>query len=134
MTDLMEPNVNFRELTCEVPSNLDHDLIRRVAAQQRPKAKRPRYYGKLEAGAVAYSANYLDRLEPGWAAKVNPLTLNLKSFKLCVLGQVFGNYVTGLHCWNESTKPGGVDVFVGSGVIKTHLVKKAWRREVRARR
>ena len=39
----------------------------------------------------------LDKHAPGWARKVNLRTLNMRSCKFCVLGQVFGEFISGLR-------------------------------------
>lgn len=45
---------------------------------------------------VARGARYLDRVKPDWYGLVDVETLNLISAEDCVLGQVFGDYETGL--------------------------------------
>lgn len=39
---------------------------------------------------VAHTARLLDHIAPGWARRINPVTLNLCSPYCCILGQVFG--------------------------------------------
>jgi hypothetical protein len=43
---------------------------------------------------VRVSAKALDKVSPGWAAKVTK-PINLRSLDLCVLGQVFGGFEIG---------------------------------------
>lgn len=41
-------------------------------------------------------AAWLDQLQPGWAARINPERLKMQSCLDCILGQIFGNYNEGL--------------------------------------
>lgn len=122
MTDLMERS-----------PNLDHDLIRRVAEQRRPKAKRPNHYGKREAQAVARAAQHLDYIKPNWAHSIKMWRLDLSSCRYCILGQIYGDFLTGLRSYHN-TLINRVEVFIGHGFINSHYIKKAWRKEIRARR
>lgn len=136
--DNIEPNINFREVTCDVPSNLDHELIRKIAKQWRSKppiktAELPKYLGIKEAEAVAIGARELDKVKPNWFRKVKPWKILLKSMRWCILGQAYGRFDVGIHfCLVDPIN--NIDPFIGDGFIETHFLKKAWRREIRARR
>lgn len=39
----------------------------------------------------------LDRVVPGWRARVDPATLDMHCVEDCVLGQLFGDYDAGLR-------------------------------------
>lgn len=47
--------------------------------------------------AVGYGAKFLDTHRPGWAEKVDPEKLEMMSKCHCVLGQLYGYYLTGLN-------------------------------------
>jgi hypothetical protein len=46
---------------------------------------------------VKRQARVLDRIKPGWEKKIEPEKLNLHSWGNCVLGQVYGDYGTGVN-------------------------------------
>ena len=50
---------------------------------------------ELRARVVAGAA-LLDESVPGWESKIDTSTLRLQSHTNCVLGQIFGDYTTGL--------------------------------------
>lgn len=41
---------------------------------------------------VSLGAKWLDENQPGWAMRVDPASLDLRSRKECLLGQVYGDY------------------------------------------
>jgi hypothetical protein len=45
---------------------------------------------------VERGAKLLDEKDPGWAAKILIPALHMDDCRLCVLGQAFGDYTTGL--------------------------------------
>lgn len=47
---------------------------------------------------VARGAALLDAEVPGWVQRVDPGLLALESCTSCLLGQLFGDYVTGYRC------------------------------------
>lgn len=162
MTDILdrtEPSVSFdeideriAELTAQlaimfaipeprIKDIIDHAITSNLDRDEEDESRRIRHaktprYGKRQAAAVRYAANSLDKIEPGWERKIRPWTILIRHEEHCVLGQIFGDYINGLHayCWTASTCPGGVHVFIGENPIDRHFIKKAWRREIRARR
>lgn len=48
------------------------------------------------AARVAYAAEQLDRLCPGWRRNVDARRLDMSDPHDCVLGQLYGDYVTGV--------------------------------------
>jgi hypothetical protein len=46
---------------------------------------------------VERGAALLDEKSPGWREKVDPETLEMSSGCGCILGQVYGDYMGGLH-------------------------------------
>lgn len=42
-------------------------------------------------------AKFLDKVEPGWYRKVNPLKLDMRSCVDCVLGQLYGEFILGME-------------------------------------
>jgi hypothetical protein len=59
----------------------------RLARQITPEAARER---------VRRGANYLDEVDPGWDARLDPETLELSDGTCCVLGQLHGDFRLGL--------------------------------------
>lgn len=49
---------------------------------------------------VTKGINLLDEQVPDWRTKIDPERLNLASCEVCVLGQIFGDYDTGLEQLN----------------------------------
>lgn len=47
------------------------------------------------AAAAAVGAALLDRVEPGWAERVESERLDLRDVQTCVLGQVYGSFSEG---------------------------------------
>jgi hypothetical protein len=47
--------------------------------------------------AAMKGAKFLDARDPGWAHKVDPITLDMGSGELCVFGQLYGYYFEGLE-------------------------------------
>lgn len=45
---------------------------------------------------VQKGAALLDKRVPGWAGRINQFTFDIDSFRLCVLGQLFGRYGDGI--------------------------------------
>lgn len=99
-------------------------------------ASLPKRAGFKEANTVALAALKLDDIKTDWYNLVNPWTIIMASHKRCILGQIYGDFTDGLD------EPGILDIhsdngihpFISDGFISTHFVKKAWRREIRARR
>lgn len=59
------------------------------------------------AYAVAAGAALLDRARPGWHHQINTGPLDLNSAVLCILGQLWGYYTTGItHLQNYSIARG----------------------------
>jgi len=50
--------------------------------------------------AVARGAELLDRIEPGWAARIGLGLLDMASCSRCVLGQVYGDYSFAHRVWD----------------------------------
>jgi hypothetical protein len=46
--------------------------------------------------AVLAAANLLDRRQPDWRSRVRPDLLDMADEHMCVLGQVFGDYLAGM--------------------------------------
>jgi hypothetical protein len=54
-------------------------------------------------------ATYLDTVDPGWNDRLDPVTLELRSGACCVLGQLHGDFRSGLtraHLIDLSSAPG----------------------------
>lgn len=103
--------------------------------------KMPKGRGRREALAVNYAAKRLDEICLGWEYSIMTFWIDMSSFEYCILGQIFGTYTRGLHKWHshgatvESASPFGVPVFNGGrSLITSHRIKKAWRREIKARK
>jgi hypothetical protein len=54
------------------------------------------------AERVAAGAALLDEKIPGWRDEINIKTLDLVSFRQCILGQLFGHYRDGLEALDVS--------------------------------
>ena len=55
--------------------------------------------------SVDLVAEKLDEVAPGWAEKIDPVDLDLEDPFNCIMFQVFGDYILGLHkigFWNCS--------------------------------
>lgn len=104
----------------------------------------------LDAGVRASrGAALLDKRQPGWAQRVDVERLNLGSDRGCVLGQLFGDYLTGAeglsgHPWhsplftawatrNGFDAPAATTGRDGGYLTAYRLLTDAWRREVAAR-
>lgn len=48
------------------------------------------------AARVRRGAKFLDDLRPGWAGEINLVHLSLEDSCQCVLGQLYGHYITGI--------------------------------------
>jgi hypothetical protein len=79
--------------------------------------------------SVADRARWLDQKVPGWEHRINLDTLDIKSCRNCVLGQLFGSYEQALQTLLKEAFSSYVgDAFIDSG--STVL----WRTEIRDRR
>lgn len=45
--------------------------------------------------SIYHAAILLDKVMPGWASKINEHKLNMSNCKLCILGQLYGDYQEG---------------------------------------
>lgn len=79
---------------------------------------------------VNAAAAFLDRLEPRWIDKMNPVMLDLCSTQYCVLGQLYGDYHIGCRAleracvaqsgWAKFTLPFDPQVFTANSVYRRH--------------
>lgn len=65
--------------------------------------------------AVQRGAALLDQRVPGWRGRVDVLTLNMRSARLCVLGQLYGDYYDAVHVLN-----------LGSSACEEHGFNSEW--------
>lgn len=72
-------------LTTPTPEELENWPVR----EDRPAKPKPET-------RVSVEAERLDRLYPGWEHKINTRRLNLSSHSRCILGQLYGEYTTGI--------------------------------------
>ncbi len=63
-------------------------------------------------------AKLLDELAPGWADKVDLETLLITSTDRCIIGQLFGDWGTGM---DGLTKLSGIEFYWGSGAEISRL-------------
>lgn len=119
---------------------------------------------RLETVRAKIGATLLDVLRPGWAEKIDLERLLLSSCSACVLGQLFGDYSTGVEklfaiaktdvsIYGDSSTPSCLtaDVGVDAAASKAGFVKgfqerhtvgygyypnltEAWKKEVLKRR
>lgn len=57
------------------------------------------------ADAVANGVAVLDAHDPQWREHIDPVSLNIASHSDCILGQVFGDYSTGMSILFPETVP-----------------------------
>ncbi|HYT40812.1 MAG TPA: hypothetical protein VEP90_00570 [Methylomirabilota bacterium] len=55
------------------------------------ETEHPEFYRAVQAGS-----QLLDKIEPGWASKINLSSLSLPNQCNCILGQIYGSYEIGL--------------------------------------
>jgi hypothetical protein len=77
----------------------------------------------------------LDQVHPGWEFKVNLNLLEMSSAKCCVLGQLFGDFLTGaktlrLDCSDLRSVLG----FLPEGYYEVQQSNAAWVAEIQSRR
>src|SRR6266566_2604542 len=56
------------------------------------ETEHPEFYRAVQAGS-----QLLDKIEPGWASKINLSSLSLPTQCNCILGQIYGSYGKGLE-------------------------------------
>ena len=81
---------------------------------------------------VAVGASLLDRVMPGWPAKIELERLDIQSCTCCVLGQLYGDYGAGFGALGISC--GYQYGFVAASVGAPHTTERAWIAEIQARR
>lgn len=86
---------------------------------------------------VKKGAALLDDRCPGWATIINLETLTMSSVQKCVLGQVFGNFATGLSilCLKDDGY-GANHGFVCRGKLgncSCNLLRQLWLTEIQVR-
>ena len=81
-------------------------------------------------------AKFLDKTRPGWARRVRVTQLDITSRDMCILGQVYGNYVDATDKLNLSDRvadsKGFNTVYVGDYDAQNPL-EAAWKDEIRKR-
>lgn len=88
---------------------------------------------------VAAGAKLLDEKRPGWAKEVNLNTLEMNSFRRCMLGQLYGEYYKGRDLLNiEDSAYYGFNVLgsyenASTGVISFDALATLWKQEVKKR-
>jgi len=78
--------------------------------------------------AVSCGVAVLDELSPGWADSVDVDTLDVSNGDVCILGQLFGDYLTGcdmLHLRGDAPARCGFNVVVDKE--ETDATAEAWR-------
>jgi hypothetical protein len=81
---------------------------------------------------VREAAALLDRVVPGWAARVDTATLDLTSSYHCVLGQVFGDY--GRGDWLLRQREGFSYYLSAARAFCDNRDREQWVRLIEARR
>jgi hypothetical protein len=87
--------------------------------------------------AAQKGAEYLDRVRPGWYKKINLGNLSIASGTYCILGQLMGEYDTGMRFLNlnvvDSIEMGFHIGLFGGGVTSFEGLNHAWLDEIEAR-
>lgn len=93
--------------------------------------------------AVEAGAALLDREQPGWAGRVDLVTLNLALCTECVLGQLFGDYHAARHRLsgtNDSVTSiqwaieHGFTLMPGEPSVQWSRLRELWVEQIEARR
>jgi hypothetical protein len=92
--------------------------------------------GERIKGRAAAGAALLDRLVPGWWRHVRLRPLNVNDCKLCITGQLFGDYDRGLTELHLGQLDAPVYGFTGSDDddLGMWALTRAWKNEIRRRR
>jgi len=93
-------------------------------------------YGSVK-DRVHTGATLLDRVRPDWFRHVDKGLLAIKSCRWCVLGQVYGDFASGmvtLFGFNGGTTENAMSHgFDASNLPEITLIHRAWKEEVDAR-
>lgn len=90
------------------------------------------YKGKYSA-VIEAGMQVLDAKVPGWECKIDPDVLELNSCQLCVLGQVYGDYLDGKRQLGiEDGTPYGFSLN-SSKTNEYRFLTRAWLRLLRTR-
>lgn len=83
---------------------------------------------------VKKGAALLDKEQPGWASKVNPDGLDMRSGSYCILGQAFGEYEDGTDHLDVEGRDYGFDlVYEVDDVSDWRILDALWIKEVQKR-
>jgi hypothetical protein len=83
------------------------------------------------AARVAIGAALLDEELPAWPERVRPERLNMADCFLCILGQIYGEYVAGLEALGILGVTPGTDA--GFHDEDPVALRDEWRRVIEAR-
>jgi hypothetical protein len=90
-----------------------------------------------EALAVYHGAVLLDLREPGWVARIDTRTLDLRRSDRCILGQLYGHYLWGterLRMQHRQALWRGFVLDADSADVRYYALERAWRAEIARRR
>lgn len=73
----------------------------------------------------------LDRVRPGWERDVNVMTIDIRSWKNCVLGQVYGSFSSALSILIREESEFGID-FASSHGFAVDARSPEWRTLIHA--
>lgn len=74
---------------------------------QKQYAKDAKATVKLLAPRIEAGIKYLDKRKKGWLSGINEQKLSLANNKICILGQVFGDYWSQVRSSSDSRASGG---------------------------
>lgn len=75
---------------------------------------------------VASGAALLDQDKPGWVDEIDLKSLDLRSGRYCVLGQLYGSYSLGMRILPRTDTVGVNYGFIGDYSVTEHELSLAW--------
>lgn len=95
-------------------------------------AERPFWSPVTAEEAVANGVWLLDRRQPGWRSQMHPKYFDLTHACKCILGQVFGDYTSGILTLDIVHTAGEHGFIRVNGLYDYPDLKRAWRKALAA--